>query len=1251
MKRALVVLSSMMLMPLMALADTWTDQDTGITWTYTIQGDGTVSLGSGRSYTAVSKSTTGDLIIPSMIKGKSVTSIGEWAFYDCSGLASVTIPSGVTSIGDYAFYYCSGLASITLPSGMTSIGKQAFFQCMALTCVETASLADWMALSFADLNANPLWNRAALYVAGERVDQFLIPEGVAEIREYAFARGQFTSVTIPNGVTNIGSCAFYWCTELRSVTIPSGVTSIGDHAFYDCSGLMSVTIPSSVTSIGYHVFYGCDSLMSVTIPACVTELSATFPSTYTKIKEVIICDGVTSIGGSVFKYCSGLESVRIPSSVTSIENCAFGGCGRLTSFVVDVANPEYCSLTGMLCSKDGKTLVAGVNGKVTIPSSVTSIGDYAFYKCSGLTSVVIPEGVTNIGNYAFTWCSGLTSVTIPEGVTSIGDSAFNGCSGLTSVSIPSSVTTIGEWAFWGCSGLESVRIPSGVTSIGDRMFSGCSGLTSVSIPSGIKSIGKSAFSGCSGLKSVTIPESVTSIGDHAFSDCSGLESMTIPSGVKSIEDYVISGCSGLKSVTIPEGVTNIGECALSDCSGLMSVKIPLGVTSIGVRAFSGCSGLKSVVIPTSVTSIGGAAFSGCSGLKTMTIPESVASIGGYAFSSCRGLTSVTIKSGVESIGEWAFWNCCELKSVTIPVSVTSVGNGAFSGCASLTSVNVASLAGWMVLSFGNAAANPLSTGAALYVGGEEVTDLEIPEGTMGIGDYAFVGGRFTSVTIPKSVTSINKQAFLDCDNLQTVYVETGDVERVREMMVGSDSGLDFGAIQFVEFEKPAPVVMSPIEYVNLNGATHDNPTSYQEGSSVEFTPPSILTGYHFTGWSPSAILPEMSGPQTVVANWSANSYQIVYLPNGGSGSMSAVDCVYDQEVVLAINGYSRSGYFFNGWATAASGEVIYRPGEKVSNLTAEDGGVVKLYAVWGKAGSQEILWPNWEKTETDCFVSVNDSVLRIDTTVEEGGRLSLYVEGPGTLTFLARGSDDGFYYCERGGRGNYVRNSGLFAEYTYEVKGDGPHTILWITYTKGYLGRDAWGEIKDVCWRGNPLKYGGSDPAPASPTVEGDEYAVVTGDAETGFVIKPSEGKTAVEVTIPQGVDAAKVTVEVSTKVATVKPNGAKVKVVVGDDDITGFLVIPENDGVMNIAAATVKEEIVKEALDPSKDAVIELNAANPRLTTAPTRKGLTYTLYEGRELKSLSKGDSKLGDGDSWTPTITVSGGNAAFYSIDVTK
>ena len=173
------------------------------------------------------------------------------------------------------------------------------------------------------------------------------------------------------------------------------------------------------------------------------------------------------------------------------------------------------------------------------------------------------------------------------------------------------------------------------------------------------------------------------------------------------------------------------------------------------------------------------------------------------------------------------------------------------------------------------------------------------------------------------------------------------------------------------------------------------------------------------------------------------------------------------------------------------------------------------------------------------------------------------------------------------------------------------------------------------------------------PSVEGDEGATVTGDVETGFVVRPSEGKTAVEVTIPQGVDAAKVTFEVSPKVMSVKPNGAKVKVVSGGADITELLNVPAADGngVVDLTKATVKEAIVKEAMDVKKGAKIVLDAANPSLTTSNTREGLLYKLREGTTIGGMNDGDSKVGDGKPWSPKITVKGGNSAFYSIGVGK
>ena len=261
------------------------------------------------------------------------------------------------------------------------------------------------------------------------------------------------------------------------------VTSVGDYAFYGCSGLTSVTIPDSVTSIGYEAFIGCSGLTSVTIP-----------------------DSVTSIGDLAFFGCSGLTSVTIGNGVARIGVWTFM-CDALTGFVVSEDNANYMSVNGLLLSKDGKTLIQGINGDVIIPDSVTSIGDAAFYYCSELTSVTIPDSVTSIGAYAFEDCYGLTSVTIPDSVTSIGYQAFHGCEGLAD----SDGFIIIRNILYGYSGDNSeVDIPYGVTSIGDLAFSGCSGLTSVTIPDSVTSIGYQAFYYCSELTSVTIPDSVTS---------------------------------------------------------------------------------------------------------------------------------------------------------------------------------------------------------------------------------------------------------------------------------------------------------------------------------------------------------------------------------------------------------------------------------------------------------------------------------------------------------------------------------------------------------------------------------------------------------------------------------------------------------------------------------------------------------------------------------------------------------------------
>ena len=500
-----------------------------LTWVLT--GDGTLTIsGSGEmeNYTdsSVAPWYSNRTKILSAVVEPGVESVGNYAFYACLKLASVSLPGGVKSIGESAFQDCAKLTAVEIPEGVTSIGSSAFDGCSSLTSVT-------------------------------------IPNSVTSIDGYTFyGCSSLASVTIPNGVTSIGGHTFYGCSSLTSVTIPDGVTSIGNYTFYGCSSLTSVTIPDGVTSIDWATFYGCSSLTSVMIPEGVTSIGSDAFHECSSLISVTIPDSVTSIGAYAFKYCSSLTSVTIPESVTSIGGSAFSGCSSLTNVTI----PEGVTSIGESAFYGCSSLTS-----VTIPDGVTSIGDYTFYGCSSLTSVTIPNGVTSIGSSAFYGCRSLTSVTIPEGVNSINWQAFYGCSSLTSVTIPEGVTSIGNSAFYGCSGLTSVTIPEGVTSIEGNAFWGCSGLTTVTIPEGVTSIGGNTFRDCSGLTSVTIPESVTSIGDWAFCGCSSLTGVTIPGGVTSIDSSAFSNCSSLTSVTIPESVTSIGNDAFWRCNKLKHV--------------------------------------------------------------------------------------------------------------------------------------------------------------------------------------------------------------------------------------------------------------------------------------------------------------------------------------------------------------------------------------------------------------------------------------------------------------------------------------------------------------------------------------------------------------------------------------------------------------------------------------------------------------------------------------------------------
>src|SRR6266404_4154931 len=276
---------------------------------------------------------------------------------------------------------------------------------------------------------------------------------------------------------------------------------------------------------------------------------------------------VTSIDVGAF-FGSEVTSVTIPKSVASIGFEAFSDCSSLVDITVDSLNPSYSSVDGVLFDKSQTTLVqcpGGKTGSYTVPSSVTSVGSFAFSGCTCLTNATLPNSVTDIGNSAFNRCSSLISVTIPISVTSLGDSVFIGCSSLTGVTVPNSVTSIKASTFFGCTSLANFVIPESVTSIGRSAFYGCASLTNITI------IAEEAFSGCTSLANFVIPESVTNIGTSAFVGCNSLSNITIPDSVISIGASAFSGCTSLSSVMIPSSVTSIGDSSFSGCTSLNAI--------------------------------------------------------------------------------------------------------------------------------------------------------------------------------------------------------------------------------------------------------------------------------------------------------------------------------------------------------------------------------------------------------------------------------------------------------------------------------------------------------------------------------------------------------------------------------------------------------------------------------------------------------------------------------------------------------
>lgn len=617
---------------------------------------------------------------------------------------------------------------------------------------------------------------------------------VKSIGENAFKdKSYLTEVTIPEGVTGIGSYAFAG-TGLEQVVLPESLTTIGSYAFYQ-SDLEEIHFGSNISYIRDSAFHGCTSIQDVYIEDITSWAEIDFASMYTNplyyadnlylnntlTTEVVLEEGITSIGRFAFANFQGLTGITIPKTVTRIGDSAFRECINLNKLnITDVES--WCGV-----------YFGGSNSSYANPMYYAK---NLYLNNELVTDLVIPEGVTEIKNDVFRNCKSITSITLPSTLTKIGGNTFVGCSAVnqTNISditawcnidftfsssnptylsknlylngepivnlvIPAEVTEIKPYAFYNCDTLESVTVLGTLDKIGEQAFAGCDNLASIDLGIGCGDIDSTAFSstklyndetnwdnGVLYLNNVLVKAKTTLAGDYvvkdgttaisgsAFKNCTSVTSISMPDTVKTIGEEAFYGCSALKTIELSDNLETLGAKAFYTCSNLTSVSIPNGVKVIDTQTFYECSSLTEVSLGTNVEFIGASAFYWCTQLKSINIPTSVKQIGNSAFYLCKSIDGLVELPNIESIGSSAFYYCSSIDNFILSDKLSSISGSAFMYC-------------------------------------EGMKTMEIPDSVSSIGSNAFYGSGLSEVVFGTGIKTIGTDAFKECDSVSKMTIK------------------------------------------------------------------------------------------------------------------------------------------------------------------------------------------------------------------------------------------------------------------------------------------------------------------------------------------------------------------------------------------------------------------------------------------------------------------------------------------------
>ncbi len=791
------------------------------------------------------------------------TNVPDGIFQNCTALKDVTFSAGISAVGADAFHNCTSLEEISIPSSVKTIGTRAFEDCTALSAVRGAD-------GLTEIGGSAFESCTAL-------SDITLASSLQSIGSSAFSGTGLKSVIIPSGVTSMGIRAFSTCQSLKSVTVQEGVTSISSYAFVACKSLVNLVLPDSLTAIGAYAFQFDSSLTEVTIPAGTAIGESAFASctslkkavikdgssigkkTFsgcTSLAEVQLPADVTAIGDGAFQNCTSLKNINLPEGLTEIGADAFLSCSSLENISLP---SSLTSLGGQAFASTGIRTLQFAEGMKELTISVTKYSNGPFYDCKNLDSVTIPSGWEMIPDNLMRGCSGSFTINMPPSVTVIGSYAFYNCSGLSKIDL-SRITCIGDYAFYGC-GFTSFSIPDGVApeDLGVQAIAAMPYLTDIVLPETWDTIPENLFQNNQAMKSYIVPDHIKSIGAHAF-DGASIETITLPEGLTVIGEGAFQNAASLKEIFLPSSLTKISKSAFAGTTSLTAISFPSSLTEMEENAFDG-SGLVSVTIPGNITVVPAYAFADCDHLKTVTVNPGVTTIQGIAFGYCDTLEQVTIPDSVTQIATTAFY-ASNMGSVYIDAAQTSTAEKYVQSLLYLNSAYTQSLAG---AAFGYVEREKLGFyDFDYYVTYGDLKYNVVTNGTTNemrsygswkynyvMDYYAEVSGHsdgITAVSIPSylgrvPVTGISGSAFLGCTTLREV--STGS--RVTTLGTSAFSGCT--ALQSVDLSASAISSIGMRSFYNCSSlASVKFPASLEkiQMSAFQYTG---LTGLNFAGTS------------------------------------------------------------------------------------------------------------------------------------------------------------------------------------------------------------------------------------------------------------------------------------------------------------------------------------------------------------------------------------------------------------------